>query len=117
MKISDLNLTNDAKFLVSSMYKIYIEQRKNKIDKRVARLFGDISDIQKIMSQWSPDDVLDTCFELRDKGLINGTPGNNSLFYISLTTDAIALLEVSFKDKADDVLDYIVKIKSLIPFI
>ncbi|MFT8823669.1 hypothetical protein, partial [Liquorilactobacillus satsumensis] len=79
--------------------------------------FGSIENIKKIMPEWSEEDVLDTCFELKRKKMIDGLPGNNSLSFISLTTDAVSLLEVSFKDKVDSVLDYATKIKSLIPFI
>lgn len=115
-KISEL--TNDAKFLLSSMYKIYIERRKNNVDKKDARLFGNIHTIKNdIMPEWSEADILDTCGELKRKGYINAISGNNSYARIELTTDAIALLEVTFKDKVDTVLDYLSKIKSAIPFI
>lgn len=117
MKIDDYNLTNDAKFLLSSMYKEYLERRQNNTDKSKARLFNNIENIQEIMTEWSHGDVLDTCSELRRKKLINAIQASDTLLNISLTTDAISLLEVSFKDKIDNVLEYATKIKSLIPFI
>lgn len=116
---SDLSdLTNDSKFLLSSMYKIYLERRKSKMDKKDARFFGNIHDINnKIMNEWTEADILDTCFELRSKGYINAIAGNNNLARISITTDSIARLEVTFKDRLDSVIDYAAKIKGLIPFI
>lgn len=112
------DLTNDAKFLLSSMYKIYIERRKDKVDKKDARFFGNIHSIKNdIMPEWSEADIFDTCGELKRKGYINAVIGSNNYARIALTTDAIAKLEVSFKDKVDSVLDYLSKIKSSIPFI
>lgn len=116
---SDLSqLTNDAKFLLSSMYKIYVERRENNQDKRDARLFGNINDVKRdIMPEWSEADVFDTCAELKRKGFINAIAGSNSFARIELTTDAVAQLELTFKDKVDAVLDYLSKIKSSIPFL
>lgn len=52
---SDLSyLTNDSKFLLSSMYKIYLERRKSKTDKKDARFWGNINDtINEIMNEWT----------------------------------------------------------------
>lgn len=112
------NLTNDAKFLISSMYATYIKRRKEKISKEESRNFQSIDYIKEnIMPEWTYDDILDTCFELRRHGYISATSGSNTLYLIGITTDAIAELEVSFKDKLDTVLDYAGKIKNLIPFI
>lgn len=117
MKIDELNLTNDAKYLISKMYSEYLEKRKSGKPKSDARSFFDIETVHKLMPEWSADDVLDTCWELKVKGLLNGSSASNSLIYISMTTDAIAILESSFKDKVNEVLEYVTKIKNLIPFI
>ncbi|EOI53427.1 hypothetical protein [Enterococcus gilvus] len=112
------NLTNDAKFLLSSMYKTYIDRRKSKISKEKAVLFGDVNSIhENIMPEWEISDVNFTCFELRRKGLISGLLAGNTIFYVSLTTDAIAIMESKFEDDINKVLDFAVKVKSLIPFI
>ncbi|EDC3594600.1 hypothetical protein DVK09_09715 [Listeria monocytogenes] len=51
-------LTNDAKFLLASMYKEYIVRRKNKVAKIKAMDFWDIEQIHKIiMKDWSLDDI------------------------------------------------------------
>ncbi|KGR72985.1 hypothetical protein ACVRWQ_00390 [Streptococcus phocae subsp. salmonis] len=111
-------LTNDAKFLISSMYALYIKRRKEKISKVEARNFQSIDYIKdNIMPEGSYDDILDICFELRRHDYISATPGDDTLYLVSITTDAIAELEVSFKDRLDAVLDYVGKIKNLIPFI
>lgn len=59
-------LTNDAKFLLSSMYAEYLNRRKEEISKEEARNFQDIDSIKNdIMTEWSEKDILDTCFELK----------------------------------------------------
>ncbi|KZU97570.1 hypothetical protein A1D15_0349 [Lactiplantibacillus plantarum] len=40
-----------------------------------------------------------------------------TLAYINMTTDSVAALEVSFKDRLDKVIDFISKIKNAIPFV
>ena len=118
MKIGDTMLTNDAKFLMAKIYQNYIEKRKSGATKRDAKFVGDVEEIhQKIMSQWMLDDVLDTCFELKSHNFLSGNPGSNSLFDIMITNEGIAIMETSFRDKANAVLEYATKIKSLIPFI
>ncbi|WP_312753718.1 hypothetical protein [Rummeliibacillus suwonensis] len=111
-------LTNDAKYLLSSMYKVYIDRRKSGILKKDAVFFENLNLIQsEIMSEWKIDDVFYTCMELKKHKLIMGKPASGTMICISLTTEAIASLETTFKDKADQVLNYANKIKNLIPFI
>lgn len=112
-------LTNDAKFLLASMYKEYIVRRKNKVAKIKAVDFWDIEQIHKtIMKDWSLDDILSTCKELKKHGFLTGANyGNENMISIEITTEAIAVMEARFKDKVNDVLEYVAKVKSLIPFI
>ena len=112
------NLTNDAKFLLTSMYAKYIDERKNGIPKEKAIYFGDVHAINKtIMPEWSFEDTRFTCFELHNHKYITGTPASDQILFISLTTEAIAQLETNFKDKLDTVLEYAGKIKNAIPFL
>lgn len=112
------NLTNDAKFLISSMYAKYLERRKEQVPKAKARNFQSIDYIKEhIMPEWSREDVLDTCRELSRHGYVNGRFGNNDFYQIFISTEAIAELEVDFKDKVNTVLEYAAKIKDAIPFL
>lgn len=112
-------LTNDAKFLLASMYKEYIVRRKNKVAKIKAVDFWDIAKIKKnIMKDWSAIDIRSTCQELKKHGFITGSNyGDENMISIKITTEAIAVMEARFKDKVNDVLAYVAKVKSLIPFI
>ena len=116
------NLTNDAKYLLISMYAKYLERRKDENSKKKARNFQGIDFIKEnIMPEWSEEDILDTCFELKRHGYLSGLVGNNTLYQIRLTTEAIAALELKFKEptlkeRIESVLDFAAKIKSVIPF-
>ncbi|WP_256090732.1 hypothetical protein, partial [Streptococcus agalactiae] len=115
-------LTNDAKFLLSSMFVKYNERRKDKISKEKSRNFEDIQFIKEnIMNEWSEEDVLDTCFELRKHGYISATAASDTLYLISLTTEAIAELEKQDQAKTlsgriEYWLEFAKKIKDAIPF-
>ncbi|WP_251844263.1 hypothetical protein [Enterococcus durans] len=116
MEILDL-LTNDAKYLLASMYKAYVEKRKTSSLKKDASHFGSVDNLHHdLMSEWPVEDVLSTCYELKKHGLISGTLASGTFFRIFITTEAIAIMESRFKDRVDSILDYASKIKGLIPF-
>lgn len=117
METLDL-LTNDAKFLLASMYKSYVEKRKDGSLKKDAISFGDLDDLHRdIMPEWPREDVKSTCLELKKHELITGVPAGGTIVRITLYTESIAIMETKFKDRVDLILDYPIKIKSLIPFI
>ncbi|EAC8464737.1 hypothetical protein [Listeria monocytogenes] len=111
-------LTNDAKFLLSSMYIEYLNKRKSGATKKDSMFFGNVDKIHsEIMPEWLYEDVLFTCFELKRHGFIKGMQLDKNLIRISITTEAIALSEITFKDKINIVLEYAGKIKAAIPFL
>lgn len=111
-------LTNDAQYLLSQMYKKYIEERSNGQNKKRSRYFGSEFEVGKaLMPEWPHIDVKDTLNELSRKELLDISFASGTATEVNLTTDAVALMEHKFKDKVDSVLEYATKIKSLIPFI
>ena len=114
MKLDDYNLTNDAKFLISSMYKEYLSCIKENLPKARAVNFGTLDNIHKFMPKWSDEDTEYTVEELINKGLLQALPALGGYLDISLSTDAIAVMQNSFKNNVDSVLDYANKIKNLI---
>jgi hypothetical protein len=117
-KLDNSKLTNDAKFLISSMYAEYIKRRREQIRKSQARNFYSIDYLKThIMPEWSDEDILDTCFELRKHGYVEGALADNSFYTLYITTEAISELETDFKDTIDTVLEYAAKIKNAIPFL
>ncbi|RXW49192.1 hypothetical protein [Enterococcus faecium] len=112
------DLTNDAKYLLSRMYAEYIQRRKNGDSKSVAINFGKSDSVhEKIMPAWLPEDVRFTIKELKDNNFLNATMASDVYYNVSLTPLAISKMESKFKDDARKVLDFAVKVKSLIPFI
>lgn len=112
------NLTNEAKFLLSSMYKIYLEKRQSGISREQALYFGYIEDIKTlILPNYLLDDVTHICFELLKYEFISGLKCDNSIEDIHLSLVAVAILETTFQDKINNVLDFLAKIKNAIPFV
>lgn len=112
------NLTNDAKYLISSLYKEYVTRRNNGLTKAQAIIFVNAEDIHKnYMSEWKLEDVEFTCAELKKNDFISGRYLSNKMQYITLTTYAISQLEESFSDKVNNILTFMEKIKNAIPFI
>ncbi|WP_125766143.1 hypothetical protein [Levilactobacillus mulengensis] len=110
-------LTNDAKFLLSVMYKQYISDRKSGHTKREAKFFGsEIRIHDTLMSEWEQDDVHETINELSRNKLLDVIYGNDEAAIVNLSTNAIVLMEHKFQDKVDSILNYATKIKTLITF-
>ncbi|MBS0955897.1 hypothetical protein [Lactiplantibacillus plantarum] len=113
MKLDEL--TNDAKYLLSQMYKKYLQNRSKGQNKRDSMAFGSEFDIHdNIMPEWSQVDTRETINELSRSNLLDVGFGNDKALYVSLSTSAIVLMEHKFKDNLDAVIDYLTKIKSLI---
>ncbi|EOL42033.1 hypothetical protein UC3_02381 [Enterococcus phoeniculicola ATCC BAA-412] len=111
------NLTNEAKFLLTSMYDVYLKKRKNKVIRKDAMFFGNLEDIHSsIMPKWQIEDVKSVCLELKKHKFISGTQASNTILFITLTTEAIASLEITFGDRANNILEFLAKIKNAIPF-
>lgn len=111
-------LTNESKYLLTSMYKEYLKRRKSGMDRPHSRQFGGETMIHdEIMPEWQLLDVHDSIFELRTNKLVETTNGSDTFIIVVLSPKAIAELEITFKDHVDKVLDYAAKIKSAIPFI
>lgn len=113
MKLDEL--TSDARYLLSQMYKEYLKNRSKGKNKRDAMAFGSEFEIHdNIMPEWSQADTRETINELSRGNLLAVGFGNGKALYISLSTNAIVLMEHKFKGQLKDVIDYATKIKSLI---
>lgn len=114
----EIRLTKDADALICLLYKQYCQKRKDGISKDQAKFSGSSRDIQKnITPKWTPDDVDETCRELGRSGLLSIFYADDIAYENRLSDEAIIYMENRFKDGIDSVLDYLGKIKDLIPFI
>lgn len=113
MKLDEL--TSDARYLLSQMYKEYLQNRSKGKNKRDAMAFGSEFEIHdNLMPEWSQADTRETINELSRGNLLDVRFGNGKALYVYLSTNAIVLMEHKFKDQLKDVIDYATKIKSLI---
>jgi len=113
-----VQLTKEADALICLLYKEYLQKRKNGTPKAQAKFFDSSIEIQaKIIPTWTPEDTDETCWELHRSGLLNCLKADCIAYMSQLTDEGIIYMENRFKDGLDSVLDYLGKIKGLIPFI
>lgn len=113
-----IQLTKDSDYLLCMLYKSYLEQRSSGIPKARAACVGSSVDIQRnIFPKWCLDDVDATCRELDRAGMLHCLYADNIVYIATLSDQAIIYMENRFENKVNRVLDYIKKIKSMIPFI
>lgn len=116
--MSNIELTSDSDALICLMYKAYCNSRNNGINKFQAKQFGSSEDIQSSLTpNWSKEDTLETCRELARANLLDCSYADGIIYTSYLTDQAIIYMESRFKNNLSDVLEYIGKIKNIIPFV
>lgn len=116
--MDEIKLTKDSDYLLCSLYKDYLRKRADGIPKTAAINVGGSEEIQKeIFPKWSVEDVDATCRELCNAGMLKGFAADNIVYEATLSDQAIIYMENRFERNINTVMDYIIKIKSMIPFI
>ncbi len=111
-----INLTKDADELICVLYKSYLERRKDGLSKSNAKKFGGYAEIQsKLMPKHSAEDVNETCCELSRAKMVDCFFADDVVQHLWLTDASVIYMESRFKDRIDSVLDYLVKIRSIMP--
>ncbi|MNJ25420.1 hypothetical protein D3C77_198650 [compost metagenome] len=114
----DVKLTKEADALICLLYKEYCEKRKNGAPKDQAKFFGSSEDIHETLTpKLSPADTNDTCWELHRSELLHCFESDDIAYVVQLTDKGIIYMENRFKNGVSEVLDYLGKIKGIIPFI
>lgn len=113
----EVKLTKDAEYMICALYKEYIDKRKNKTPKEDAKFVGSSEGIQKeLMSQWTLEDVDETCRELDRAEFLECLYAEDTIVDACLTDNAIIYMENRFIDGLTGVLDYMGKIRAILPF-
>lgn len=108
-------LTNDAKYLLSSMYKLYLERIDNGDSKKSANHFGSSYDIKNaLLPNEDVDNVDIYAKELSDKGFLITTYGSNIIWTSKLSTEAIAFMQHKFGNNIKSIAKGIFEISKLI---
>ena len=114
----DIEITKDSDYLICSLYKAYLQKRSNGMNKIQASSMVGSEEIQKeLFPNWSIEDVDATCRELHRAELLHCFFADDIVYESVLSDKAIIYMENRFKNNVDTVMDYIAKIKSMIPFI
>lgn len=101
-----MQLSKDADKLICSIYKVFLEKRKDGEPKSNAKHFiaGFYKDIKSI-SSWNESDITDTLRELKDAGLVKLYMHGS----FQLNDEAIIYMENRFVNGLTDVTDFIAK--------
>lgn len=110
----NIELTKDADKMICEIYAAYMKRRAEGLPKRAAKDFVDQSRWPAEYSKdWNSEDSSETLAELKRAGLIK--------LYLyggfSLNDEAIIYMENRFKSGASEVLEWLGKLKSAIPFV
>ena len=112
----DIQLTKDSDALICLLYKQYLQKRKDGVPKADAKSFGSSQNIHKtIASKWAYEDVDETCRELSRAGILKCFYAENVVYNSELSDIGIIYMENRFKDGLDNVLDYLGKIRAILP--
>lgn len=108
--MKDIKLSKDNDLLICTLYKEFLEKVKNGSSKSNSRWLGSSDEIQeKLLTNWSKDDVATACWELHSNGLLRCSPGDDIAYSTYLTDDGIIYMENRFANKIEKVIDYISK--------
>lgn len=108
-----VELTKDADKMICQIYAAYMRRRADGAPKRAAKDFADQNTWPaEYVKEWNSEDGSESLAELKRAGLIK--------LYLyggfSLNDEAIIYMENRFKNGVSEVLDWLGKIKSAIPF-
>lgn len=94
-----MELTKDAKKLLSLLYKKYLKKREEGLPKSKACVLGSSHIIhESLCPDWIFEDVVCACRELSHAHLLECRWGNNIPVWTSITDDGISYMENRFKN-------------------
>ncbi len=109
----EYNLTKDAEYLLCVLYTQYKKKRENKVNKAKAKEMGSSENIfTTLLSEWTYEDVDETCSELSRNDLLFCDYRDNRVAYTRLEDSAIFYMENRFKKGVSEVLNFMAQIKT-----
>ena len=103
-----MEITNDAKKLLLSMYKEYQRRRKDGMQRSSSMSFGSGKTVQELLlPDESPEDVDDYLWELSRAGYVVTKNADNTVWHCALTTEAIQKIEKLPADTIKSVAEFI----------
>ncbi len=111
----DIELTQNAEYLLCVLYKAYVERSKSDELADVAEYFGGSEDIkQDYIPDWTTDKIDKAAWELSNNGLLAVQPGDNTICQSALTHIGIAYMEHRFGHKLDTLLQRLATLRTVL---
>lgn len=111
----DIELTQNAEYLLCVLYKAYVERSKNNELADVAEYFGGSEDIQEdYIPDWPTSKIDNAAWELSDNGLLVVQPGDDTVCQSALTNDGISYMEHRFGHKLDTLLQRLATLRTIL---
>lgn len=111
----DEKLTNEAKYMLCTLYQEYLARRKRDIPKDDAAVFGGSEQLQEsLFSTWPTHDISSVARDLSSSGFLSTLFGDNELVESALTKNAIIYMENRFKQGAGNLLNAIAELRTII---
>lgn len=108
------SITNDADYMLCSLYAEYCRRLKNGVPKSDAAVFGSAVQIQdSVIPEWSTYDITSTAEELCDQGLLDAVFGDMELSESMLTPKAVVYMETRFGRKFDRLVSRIAELRKI----
>lgn len=110
----DKSLTKDADKMLCEIYAAYLERRNSGVSKPLSKSFFDQNSWpEKYSALWREADARDTLRELKRAGFLKLDICGG----FALQDEAIIYMESRFKNGLTDVLDFLGKVLSALPFV
>jgi len=111
----DIQLTQDAEYVLCILYDAYRQRRKNGEFAEDAKTFGGSEEIQ---SEYIPNlptnDIDEVARELSRKGMLDALFADDELAESILSDDGIAYMERQFGNKVDKITQRIATLRTII---
>ena len=115
--MEQVKLTNEADYLLCSLYNGFLEKRKAGVFREKAVIFGNAENIQENFAQsWPVNDIEDAIRELSRADMVECFWADNTFMTCKLTADGIIYMEARFGQKMETVLSRLASLKALLPF-
>lgn len=108
-------MTKEADYLLCVLYREYKSRRADGKSRSDSSDFGSSQNVfNNFFAEWDLEDIDDTLRELHRLGYVKCLFADDTVYNFSMTTEGIASMEQRFANKMTNLLDTIVKLKSLI---
>ncbi|NFZ34415.1 hypothetical protein G0Y71_08415 [Staphylococcus aureus] len=109
-------LTKDQQYILSVLYKDYLECVKLGSVKLTCNNFGSAKDIHtKYFQKLHFEDVKYDLNKLKNSGFLNGVYASNTIYHVTISDKTVVYFENEFKNNLKSIIDGISKIASIIP--